>query len=71
MKAKLGPRAAITATARKIAVIVYTMIKNQVEYDETKWAQLDTQRQMRIENKLRRQAQRMGFHLVAIEESFT
>jgi transposase len=69
MKAKLGPAAAITATARKIAVIFYTMVKNQVEYDETKWLRLDTQRQARIENKLRRQAQRMGFRLVSIEES--
>ena len=67
--AKLGPPAAITATARKIAVIFYNMVKNQVEYDETKWARLDIQRQTRIENKLRRQAQRMGFRLVAIEES--
>jgi transposase len=31
MKAKLGPRAASTATAHKIAVIFYTMVKNQVE----------------------------------------
>src|SRR4029077_19951458 len=71
MKAKLGPAAAITATARKIAVIFYTMVKNQVEYDETKWAKLDTQRQTRIETKLRRQAQRMGFRLVAVEEPAT
>jgi hypothetical protein len=71
MKAKLGPAAALTATARKIAVIFYTMVKNQVEYDETKWAKLDTQRQTRIENKLRRQAQRMGFRLVAVEEPAT
>lgn len=71
MKAKLGPAAALTAAARKIAVIFYTMVKNQVEYDETKWAKLDTQRQTRIENKLRWQAQRMGFRLVAVEESAT
>jgi hypothetical protein len=37
MKAKLGPQAATMATAHKIAVIFYTMIKNQVEYDETIW----------------------------------
>ena len=67
MKAKLGPPAAITATARKIALIFYTMVKNQVEYDDSKWAQLDTHRQKRIENKLRRQAQKMGFQLVPIE----
>jgi hypothetical protein len=34
MKAKLGPAAATTATAHKIAIIFYTMVKNQVEYDE-------------------------------------
>jgi len=33
MKAKLGPAGAITATARKIAIIFYTMVKNQVEYE--------------------------------------
>jgi hypothetical protein len=35
MEAKLGPEAATVATAHKIAVIFYTMVKNQVEYDET------------------------------------
>jgi len=69
MKARLGPAAAITATARKIAVIFYTMVKNQSEYDETKWAQLDMHRQKRIENNLRKQAQQMGFQLVALGES--
>jgi len=29
---------AITAIARKIAIIFYTMVKKQVEYDETIWA---------------------------------
>lgn len=67
MKAKLGPAAALTATARKIAVIVYTMIKNQTEYDEGKWSRLDTQRQQRLENQFRKQAKRMGFQLVPLE----
>lgn len=70
-KAKLGPAAALTATARKVAVIVYTMIKNQVEYDESKWARLDTQRQQRIEKKLRKQAKMMGFSLVPLENAAT
>jgi hypothetical protein len=30
MKAKLGPAAAITATAHKIAIIFYTMVRNQL-----------------------------------------
>ena len=45
MKAKLGPQAATMATAHKIAVIFYTMVKNQVEYDETLWAARDAQRE--------------------------
>lgn len=69
MKARIGPAAAITATARKIAVIFYSMVKNQVEYDETRWSQLDVHRQKRVENKLRRHARRLGFELVPIENS--
>jgi hypothetical protein len=34
MQSKIGPAAAQTATAHKIAIIFYTMVKNQVEYDE-------------------------------------
>ena len=68
MKAKLGPAGAITATARKIAIIFYTMVKNQVEYDATLWAQRDAQREKRFEEKLKRQAQQRGYKLVPIEE---
>ena len=35
MKSKMGPAGATTATAHKIAIIFYTMVKKQVEYDET------------------------------------
>ena len=68
MKAKLGPAGGITATARKIAIIFYTMVKNQVEYDATLWAQRDTQREKRFEDKVKRQAQQLGYQLVPIEE---
>ena len=68
MKTKLGPAAATTATAHKIAIIFYTMVKNQVEYDATLWAQRDTERDKRIEAKLKRQAQQRGYKLVPIEE---
>jgi transposase len=67
MKAKLGPPAAITATAHKIAIIFYTIVKNQVEYDETIWASRDAQREKRLETRLKRQAKQMGFKLVPIE----
>ena len=67
MKAKLGPRAATTATAHKIAVIFYTMVKNQVEYDESIWATRDAHREKRFEMKLKRQAKQLGYQLVPIE----
>ena len=67
MKAKLGPTAATTATAHKIAIIFYTIVKHQVEYDESIWATRDAQRQKRLETKLKRQARQLGYELVPIE----
>ena len=55
------------ATAHKIAVIFYTMVKNQVEYDETIWDARDVQREKRFEAKLKRQAKQLGYELVPIE----
>jgi len=57
---KLGPAGATVATAHKIAIIFYTMVKKQVEYDETLWAQRDAEREKRFEAKLKRQAQQLG-----------
>jgi transposase len=68
MKSKLGPKAATTATAHKIAVIFYTMVTKQVEYDESIWAARDTQRQKRLEDKIKRQARQLGYQLVPMEE---
>jgi hypothetical protein len=71
MKAKLGPAGATTATARKIAVIFYTMVKNQTEYDASIWAARDQMREQRAKAKLHKQAARLGFKLVASEETHT
>ena len=60
MKSKLGPSGAITATAHKIAIIFYTMVKNQIEYDETIWAARDAEREKRLEARLKRQAKKLG-----------
>ena len=68
MKAKLGPTAATTATAHKIAVIFYTMITNRVEYDATIWATRDADRQKRFEARLKRQAQLLGYQLIPIDK---
>jgi len=44
------------------------MVKKQVEYDATIWAERDAEREKRFEAKLRRQAQQRGYKLVPIEE---
>lgn len=69
MKAKLRPAAATTAIAHKIAVIFYTMVEKQVEYDETIWATRDTERQKRLELRLKRQATQLGYRLVPMEQN--
>jgi transposase len=69
MKAKLGPAAATTATAHKIAIIFYTMVKNQVEYDASLWAKHDAMREKRIEARLHRQAAQRGYKLVPLEHA--
>jgi len=68
MKSKLGPAGATTATAHKIAIIFYTMVKKQVEYDASIWAERDAAREKRFDAKLHRQAQQRGYKLVPIEE---
>ena len=67
MKARMGPAAATTATAHKIAIIFYTMVKNQVEYDASLWAQRDHMREKRMEAKLQKQAALRGYKLVPLE----
>jgi transposase len=67
MKAKLGPAAGTTATAHKIAIIFYTMVKNQVEYDASLWAKRDLMREKRLEARLHKQAAQRGYKLVPLE----
>jgi hypothetical protein len=44
-------------------VIFYTMIKNQVEYDETIWDARDAQREKKLQAQLKRQAKQLGYEL--------
>jgi transposase len=71
MKGKLGPAAATTATAHKIAIIFYTMVKNQVEFDMSLWAKRDALREKRLEARLHKQAAQRGYKLVPLEETAT
>jgi len=69
LQAKLGPAGAITATARKIATVFYTLVTRQVEFDHTLWHAIDAQCQRRIEARLTRQARRLGYQIVPLEVS--
>ena len=60
-------RAGITATAHKIAIIFYTLVTKQIEYDDSIWATRDEHRQKRFEQKLKRQARQLGYELVPVQ----
>ena len=68
MRAKLGAPKAITATAHKLARIVYHLITTQQPYAESRLAAADADHQRRTESRLRAQARVLGFQLVPVVE---
>jgi transposase len=66
MRAKLGTAQAITATAHKIARILYHVLSTKEPYTETIFHLYDEQAHQRAEIRLRKQAARLGFQLVTI-----
>ncbi len=55
---------AITATARKLAILVYRMLKYKMPYHETSAAEYDKSQHTRILRGLRKRAKSIGFDLV-------
>ena len=66
MKARLGTPMAVTATAHKLARIVYCMLRTRKPFDETMFARNEALHKRRMERRLRKQAQALGFELVAV-----
>lgn len=66
MRARLGTAQAITATAHKIARILYHVLRTKEPYSETIFHQCDEQAQLRAEARLRKHAAQLGFQLVPI-----
>ena len=66
MRAKLGAPKAITATAHKLARIIYHMVTTGQAYDETICAQNEVQNRQRMEARLRKQARELGLQVVAL-----
>jgi len=66
MRAKLGTAQAITATAHKIARILYHVLRTKEPYAETVFHGYDEQAQQRAEMRLRKQVAELGFQLQPI-----
>jgi uncharacterized protein YdiU (UPF0061 family) len=66
MRAKLGGPKAVTATAHKLARIIYHLLTTRQGYDETVFAQQEAQNKQRNESRLRHQARNLGYELTLI-----
>ena len=64
MRARHGAPKAITATAHKLARIIYHLIKNQKAFDETVFAEQEKAHQNRLKKRLINQAKSLGLQLV-------
>ncbi|MEO6850355.1 MAG: IS110 family transposase [Mucilaginibacter sp.] len=64
LKSRLGPAKAITATAHKIAKIIYNMLRYGVGYKEAGQDYYERQYQNRIIKNLKKRAESMGFSLI-------
>jgi transposase len=62
---RAGKARAITATARKLAILVYHTLKDGVVYVDPGAAAYDAQHQSRLLRRLQRQAQHLGWALVS------
>jgi transposase len=66
MRARLGTAQAITATAHKIARILYHVLRTKEPYSETIFHQCDEQAQLRAEARLRKHSAQLGFQVIPI-----
>lgn len=66
MRAKLGGPEAVTATAHKLARIIYAMLKNQTEYVDPGEGYYEEQARQRAIKRLKRSAKDLGFDLVSV-----
>jgi transposase len=66
---KLGKPQAITATAHKLARIIFHILSTKEPYSETVFHKSEEQNLRRAEMRLRKQAAQLGFHVVPAENS--
>jgi transposase len=68
IKARYGRQAAIKATAHKLALVFYAMLKNQTEYRDPGVDYYEIRYRETMLNSLSRKAASLGFTLVPIQE---
>ena len=61
---RVGKAKAITATARKLAILVYRMLKGELTYQDPGAAAYEAQQHTQALRRLRNRATRLGFGLV-------
>jgi transposase len=66
-RSRLGAPKAITATAHKLARLVYTMLKHGTAYVDAGQQQYEERYRSRVVQNLKRKAQELGFELVALQ----
>jgi transposase len=64
LAARVGKAKAITATARKLAILVYRMLRDRMPYREISSSDYDRQQRSRILRGLRKRAASLGLDLV-------
>lgn len=66
-KSRLGAPKAITATAHKLARLIYSMLKYGTDFVDAGQQEYEERYRSRVVNNLKRRAQEMGFKMVSIE----
>jgi transposase len=64
LRRKLGKPEAVTATAHKLARIVFHLLTAREEYDESVFKKYETEAAARAETRLRKHAERLGFQII-------
>lgn len=69
MRARPGAPAAITAAAHKLARIIFPRVTTGQAYDESLFAAEEQRQRKRMENKLKRSAQQLGYQLIPLGQT--
>jgi hypothetical protein len=64
LAARIGKPQAITATARKVAILIYRALKGELAYRDPGADAYDVQQRTRVLRRLRQRAATLGFSLL-------